>query len=120
MALIVFSLLVCGIWIIAEFKGHVAVRVACGCAFAAVLAFGAYAAGTVASRFQYCSEYGIATANLVDAVIVALRDQRSPEVLVELEWLRTRFHPSYESISNYDKLTDEVATRLLTKEKGSE
>lgn len=48
--------------------------------------------------------YGTATKDLIQNTIVELEQGNEDRVLTELQTLRSKFHPTYETRADYDKL----------------
>jgi len=56
--------------------------------------------------------FGAATKDLIQNTIVELENGNDERVLTELRVLRSKFHPTYESRADYDKLVAEYVNAV--------
>ena len=98
-------------WLASEFQPRTWLRLILGCG-AILLSFGvAWVVGSL-DRLESNAWYGAATKDLVQNTIEQLETGNTDHVLTELRRLRSGFHPSYESRSNYDKLVSKYVERV--------
>ncbi|QDS95675.1 hypothetical protein FF011L_44750 [Roseimaritima multifibrata] len=90
-------------WLASEFQSRKEIRIALGLA-AIAMAFGvAWIVGSL-DRLNSNIWYGAATKDLIQNTIVELENGNDDRVLTELRALRSKFHPTYETRADYDKL----------------
>ena len=90
-------------WLASEFQPRKEIRIALGIA-AIAMAFGvAWIVGSL-DRLNSNIWYGVATKDLIQNTIVELEKGNDDRVLSELRALRSKFHPTYETRADYDKL----------------
>ena len=90
-------------WLASEFQSRKEIRIALGIA-AIAMAFGvAWIVGSL-ERLNSNIWYGAATKDLIQNTIVELEKGNDERVLTELQTLRAKFHPTYETRADYDKL----------------
>lgn len=90
-------------WLASEFQPRKEIRIPLGIA-AIAMAFGvAWIVGSL-ERLNSNIWYGSATKDLIQNTIVELENGNEDRVLTELRALRSKFHPTYETRADYDKL----------------
>jgi len=93
-------------WLASEFQPRKGIRIALGVA-AIAMSFGvAWIVGSL-DRLDSNMWFGAATKDLIQNTIVELENGNDERVLTALRALRSRFHPTYESRADYDKLVAE-------------
>lgn len=98
-------------WLASEFQSRKEIRIALGIA-AIAMAFGvAWIVGYL-DRLNSNSWYGAATKDLIQNTIVELENGNDDRVLTELRTLRSKFHPTYETRADYDKLVAEYVNSV--------
>lgn len=108
-------------WLASEFQPRKEIRIPLGIA-AIAMAFGvAWIVGSL-DRLNSNSWYGSATKDLIQNTIVELENGNEDRVLTELRVLRSKFHPTYETRADYDKLVaayvNAVSDRPILHERG--
>ncbi len=98
-------------WLASEFQPRRWMRVVFGVA-AIAMSFGvAWIVGSL-DRLDSNMWFGAATKDLIQNTIVELENGNDERVLTELRVLRSKFHPTYESRADYDKLVAEYVNAI--------
>ena len=101
-------------WLVSEFQPRKEIRIILGIA-AISMAFGvAWIVGSL-DRLNSNIWYGAATKDLIQNTIVELENGNDDRVLTELRALRTKFHPTYETRAEYDKLVADYVNAVSDK-----
>ncbi len=99
------------LWLLSEFQPRRWPRVSLGCA-ALLMSFGdAWVVGAL-DRLNSNAWYGAATKDLIQNTIEQLEAGNTDRVVAELKRLRSKYNPSYESRSDYDKLVNEYVEHV--------
>ncbi len=100
-------------WFVSEYQQRRWLRIVLGILSLTMSVFLAFAFN-VMQRFQYNSDYGFASAKLMDTTIAELEANRTEKLLPALRDLRSRFYPTYENRAYYDQLVDEFVAQFNT------
>ncbi len=103
-------------WLMSEFRCGRAVRVSLGIAALTVVTMIVSALWSALSHFQYNSDFGFATKDLIEASIEQIEDGHLDRVLKGWRGLNAQYRPTYENRAHYPELAAE-ATALIRGEK---
>ncbi len=111
MAFVFILVLVIGLpiaWLASEFQPKRSVRIALGVAAIAMSYLVAWGVGTL-DRWNSNVWYGTASKDLIENTIAELQDGNVERVVAELQVLREKLRPGYETRADYDSLVAEYA-----------
>ena len=98
-------------WLVSEFQGRTWLRIVLGVAAIGMSYFVAFVVGSL-TRLNYNANYGTASAELIQTVIVNLEGGNEENLLRELKSLKAQYQPTYENRANYDRLVNDFVSRM--------